>query len=199
MRTRNTDKEELVKKKAVELLAELGFEGFSMNKLAKACGISVATLYIYYEDKDNLIKQIGIEIGKSFFSSALKGFDPDMPFAQGLRRQWENRIAYSLKNRTAMLCWEALRHSPHNDYVLQNSYGDFREVLGRFKQNAIDRGELTPLSMEVFWSIAYGPLYTLLRFEADGKSMGHRPFKLTEEMKEEALAAVIRALTPDKQ
>ncbi|WP_245895661.1 TetR/AcrR family transcriptional regulator [Flavobacterium album] len=66
MRTRNADKEELVKQKAIELLVKEGFQGFSMNKLAKASGISVATLYIYYQDKDDLIKQIGIEIGKTF-------------------------------------------------------------------------------------------------------------------------------------
>ena len=46
MRTRNTCKEQLVKEKAVELLVSDGLEGFSMNKLARACDISVATLYI---------------------------------------------------------------------------------------------------------------------------------------------------------
>ena len=55
MRTRNIDKQELVKKKAIEMLVDIGFEGFSMNKLAQACDISVATLYIYYKDKDDLI------------------------------------------------------------------------------------------------------------------------------------------------
>lgn len=196
MRTRNTDKEELVKRKAIELLASEGFEGFSMNKLAKACGISVATLYIYYADKDDLIKQIGIEIGREFFGGALKGLSPDMPFAEGLRLQWDNRLAFAKDNLLNMQCWDAIRHSPHNEYVLAESHGDFREVLSQFKNNAIERGELVALPMEVFWSIAYGPLYTLLRFQAEGKSFGGKPFTFTNEMKEAAFAAVIRALTP---
>ncbi|MFP9112788.1 TetR/AcrR family transcriptional regulator [Flavobacterium sp. RHBU_3] len=199
MRTRNTDKEALVKQKAIELLVELGFEGFSMNKLAKACGISVATLYIYYADKDDLIKKIGIELGKGFFEGALKGFSPEMHFAEGLRIQWNNRLNYTLENKAAMQCWEVIRHSPHNDYVLQNSVGNFKEILGTFTKNARDRGELVHLPFEVFWSIAYAPMYTLLRFEAEGKSMGNKPFKLTEEMKDQVFTAVIKALTPDKQ
>lgn len=198
MRTRNTDKEALVKQKAIELLVELGFEGFSMNKLAKACGISVATLYIYYTDKDDLIKQIGIETGKAFFGSALKGFDPEMPFSDGLRLQWENRIAYFKDNALNMHCWDVIRHSPHGEYVLRESHGNFRDVLRDFSKNAIARGELVQLPMEVFWSIAYGPIYTLLRFQAEGKSFGGKPFQFTEEMKEEAFTAVIRALTPPK-
>ena len=47
MRTRDTDKEQLVKQKAIELLVNDGLDGFSMNKLAKACDIAVATLDIY--------------------------------------------------------------------------------------------------------------------------------------------------------
>jgi TetR/AcrR family transcriptional regulator, multidrug resistance operon repressor len=198
MRTRNTDKEELVKEKAIELIVAQGFEGFSMNKLAKACGISVATLYIYYADKDDLIKQIGIETGKAFFGGALKGFDPKMPFAQGLRLQWDNRISFSKDNALKMHCWDVIRHSPHGEYVLAESHGNFREILRDFSKNAIARGELVKLPMEVFWSIAYGPVYTLLRFQAEGKSFGGKPFEFTEEMKEEAFATVIRALTPPR-
>lgn len=196
MRTRNADKEELVKKKAIELLVSEGFEGFSMNKLAKACGISVATLYIYYADKDDLIKQVGTEIGHEFFGGALKGFSPDMSFAEGLRLQWNNRLAFAKDNLLHMQCWDAIRHSPHSEYVLKESNGGFREILAQFKKNAIDRGELVALPMEVFWSIAYGPLYTLMRFQAEGKSIGGKPFSLTDEVKEAAFSAVIRALTP---
>jgi TetR/AcrR family transcriptional regulator, multidrug resistance operon repressor len=196
MRTRNTEKEALVKEKAIELLVQQGFDGFSMNKLAKASGISVATLYIYYQDKDDLIKKIGIEIGEGFFQGALKNFSPDMAFAEGLRLQWENRIAYTMGNKKAMQCWESLRHSPHNEYILEHVKANFKEVLGKFIRNAIQNGQLVQLPFEVFWSIAYGPLYTLLKFESEGKSVGGSPFTLTEEIKEAAFKTVIKALTP---
>ncbi|KOS06944.1 TetR family transcriptional regulator [Flavobacterium akiainvivens] len=196
MRTRNADKEELVKTKAKELLVNEGFEGFSMNKLARACGISVATLYIYYQDKDHLIKQIGVEIGKRFFATALQGFDPNMPFAQGLRQQWENRISFHMQNKLEAACYEVIRHSPHGEYVLEESFGSFGSVMGQFCHNAIQRGELVPLTMEVFWSIAYGPLYNMLKFDTEGKSLGKKPFAFTNQMKDEALRVVIKALTP---
>jgi len=196
MRTRNTGKEDLVKEKAIELIVKEGFQGFSMNKLAKASGISVATLYIYYQDKDDLIRQLGVEIGRSFFEYALKDFDPDMPFAQGLRQQWDNRIAFAMGNRLQAACYEVIRHSPHGEHVLEQSFGTFGETMRQFCHTAIKRGELVPLTMEVFWSIAYGPLYNMLRFDAEGKSMGKKPFKFTNDMKEEALKVVIKALTP---
>ena len=51
MRTRDPIKEEVVKQKAIELLVDKGIEGFSMNRLAKESGVSVATLYIYYSQR----------------------------------------------------------------------------------------------------------------------------------------------------
>src|SRR5262245_44075745 len=120
MRTRNTDKELLVKQKAVEMLVADGFEGFSVNKLAKACGISVATLYIYYKDKDDLITKIGLEEGKRMTGLVFKDFDPAMPFAQGLRRQWENRFAWMMQHPTASLFFEQLRSSTYGAEVFKS-------------------------------------------------------------------------------
>ena len=72
MRTRDTNKEEIVKQKTIEMIVKNGIEGFAMNRLAKECGISVATLYIYYTDKEDLIKKVGTELGTYFFKSSLK-------------------------------------------------------------------------------------------------------------------------------
>ncbi|PTS94554.1 TetR/AcrR family transcriptional regulator, partial [Pedobacter sp. HMWF019] len=64
MRARDIDKENLVKKTAIEIIGKGGFEKFSINKLAKACGISVATLYIYYKDKEDLLSSLATELGR---------------------------------------------------------------------------------------------------------------------------------------
>ena len=109
MRARDPQKELLVKQKAIELILKDGFDGFSMQKLAKACDISVGTLYIYYENKDDLIKKIGIEEGKRMMDATLEGFSPDMPFAEGLKVQWENRSSYWIKNKEAALFYENLK------------------------------------------------------------------------------------------
>ena len=83
MRIRNEEKVQLVKQKAMEMVVSDGLEGFSVNKLAKACGISVATLYIYYKDKDDLITQIANEEAERMNETVLKDFDPELPYAEG--------------------------------------------------------------------------------------------------------------------
>jgi AcrR family transcriptional regulator len=167
-----------------------------MNKLAKACNVSVATLYIYYADKDDLLQKIGIAIGKNFFKTTLKDFSPEMGFAEGLKKQWQNRAAFAIKYPQEVAFFEIIRHSPHGEHILHESLSEFKEIMSQFFNNALQRNELIPLPVEVFWSVAYGPLYSLLRFHREGKSMAGKPFVFSDEMMDETFELVLKALTP---
>ncbi|GAA4338372.1 hypothetical protein GCM10023149_48340 [Mucilaginibacter gynuensis] len=194
MRTRNTDKEQLVKQTAIELLVNDGFEGFSMNKLAKACGISVATLYIYYKDKDDLIIKIGTEEYRLMCEQILENFNPEVGFEEGLRHQWKNRVRHALRSPVLGAFFEQLRSSTYQQEIYEVFVDEFKETMGRFMHNAIKRGEINAMPLEVYWAIAFGPLYNLLRFHQEGRSIGGRAFILTDEMIWQAFALVIKAL-----
>lgn len=196
MRTRDTNKEEIVKQKAIEMLVSQGVEGFGMNRLAKESGVSVATLYIYYSDKEDLIRKIGTEIGKNFFGEMLIGFSPEMSFVDGLRNQWENRSRFVLTYELETTCFELLKHSTYGESILAEITIDFKIIMTKFITKAIEKKELLPITFEVFWSIAYGSLYSLLELHREGKSMSGRSFVLTKEITDEAFNLVVKALTP---
>lgn len=194
MRTRNTDKEELVRQKAIELLVSDGLEGFSVNKLAKACEISVATLYIYYEDKDDLIIRVALEEAKRMTQIIMNDFDPDSTFEKGMRLQWKNRYQYMMENTVAAQFFEQLRSSTYQERVFTSILSDFREPLSRFMKNAVERQEIAPMPLEVFWSVAYAPLYNLIRFHTEGKSVGGKPFVIKDRLVWQTFDLVMKAL-----
>lgn len=198
MRVRDTDKEKLVIEKAIEQIVEEGFQGFSMNKLAKACSISVGTLYIYYADKDDLIQKIGATSALKFFKSTIKDFSPEMSFEEGLWKQWENRANFTMKYPKEVAFFEIVKHSPHGEIILDSikEFSDFRAIMKQFIENALQKKELVSMSFEAFWSTAYGPLYTLLNMHTEGKSMGGKPFVLTKEIMKEAFQAIVKGLKP---
>ncbi len=196
MRTRDKKKESLVKEKAIDLLVKDGFEGFSMQKLAKAAKISPATLYIYYKDKDDLIKKLGIGLGDEMTKITMKDFDPDLSFSKGLKRQWENRTEFCIKYPKEAACFDVIKHSPHCEYVMQHVSAVFRPVMIKFVENAVENKELKKMSFEVYWSVAYGPLYNLITFHKEGRSKGNRPFKFSSKIMYEALELVLKALKP---
>lgn len=194
MRSRDIDKQLLVKQKAIELIVQIGFEGFSMNKLAKACGISVGTLYIYYKDKDDLIIQIAEEESKRMSSIMLENFDPEAPFAEGLKQQWKNRSKHMIENQQTALFFEQLRSSTYQSVIYESFFEEFKVKLTRFMKNAISRGEINPMPLEVYWSVAFAPLYNLVRFHNEGRSIGGAHFVLTEAMIWQTFDLVLKAL-----
>ncbi|MCD0465006.1 TetR/AcrR family transcriptional regulator [Flavobacterium sp. ENC] len=198
MRVRDIDKEKLVIANAIDQIVQDGFQGFSMNKLAKACNISVGTLYIYYKDKDDLIQKIGATVALEFFSDTIKNFSPEMSFEEGLWIQWVNRAHFTMKYPKQVAFFEIIKHSPHGEIILNSTtkFSDFRMIMKQFIDNALHKKEISPMTFEAFWAVAYGPLYTLLNFHTDGKSMGGKPFVLTDTIMKEAFQATIKALKP---
>jgi AcrR family transcriptional regulator len=194
MRTRNTDKVQLVKQKAIELIVKNGLEGFSMNKLAKVCNVSVATLYIYYKDRDDLIIKVAVEEGRIMGDAMIKDFDPELPFEQGLRKQWENRYNYMITNPIMGLFFDQLRSSSYQQEFLSSFLKGFQLVVGKFMHNVIERGEIEAMPFEVYWSVAFAPLYNLIRFDTEGQSMGGKPFKMTDEILWKTFDLVVKAL-----
>jgi TetR/AcrR family transcriptional repressor of multidrug resistance operon len=194
MRTRDNSKEQLVKEMAIQLFVKNGMEGFSMNKLAKACGISVATLYIYYKDKDDLIINIASEGGKLFSDALIKDFDPDASFEDGLRVQWKNRYQFMLDHPNLSMFFDQLRSSSYQEKFLAGFLTEFKQMMGKFMHNVIARGEIEKVPFETYWSVAFSPLYALARFDYEGQSLGGMPFKLTDEVLWETFRLVVKAL-----
>ena len=194
MRPRDTQKEQLVKQKAIEFLVEHGFEGFTVNKLAKICKISIATLYIYYKDKDDLIVQIGKEEIAKMRIAVLQDFDPDASFEDGLRVQWKNRYQYLMNKPVISLFLEQLRTSSYQDQVYTGFRDDYQDIIGQFRSKAAERGEIAALPLEVYWAVAFSPLLTLIRAHYEGTRLGGKHFKLTEAVVWQTFGLVVKAL-----
>lgn len=194
MRIRDNEKVQLVKQEAIELIVKDGFENFSMNKLAKKCKISVATLYIYYKDRDDLILNVAMEEGEIMGKAMLTDFDPEMSLEDGLRVQWRNRYAYSVDRPYLTMFFDQLRTSSYQEKFLQSFLSEFKVTMGKFMHNIIARGEMDEMPFEAYWSVAFAPLYNLIRFDSEGRSMGGRPFKITDEVLWKTFDMVVKAL-----
>ncbi|HEX6430849.1 MAG TPA: TetR/AcrR family transcriptional regulator, partial [Niastella sp.] len=89
-----------------------------------------------------------------------------------------------------------IRYTPIYNAIKQTIRKNFGEVLGKFMHNAINRGEVSPLPFEVYWSIAFAPLYQLIKFHNQGESPGNDVFAISDEIVNQTLQLVLKALKP---
>lgn len=58
MRTKDETKVQLILTTALKMVARVGLAGLKMSDLAKEAGVATGTVYIYFEDKNQLIREL---------------------------------------------------------------------------------------------------------------------------------------------
>lgn len=58
MRTKDETKVQLILTTALKMVARVGLTGLKMSDLAKEAGVATGTVYIYFEDKNQLIREL---------------------------------------------------------------------------------------------------------------------------------------------
>lgn len=67
MRRKDDEKQKNIKDAVIKLILKEGFHGASMSKIAKEAGVSPATVYIYYENKEVMLQDIYVEYAEELF------------------------------------------------------------------------------------------------------------------------------------
>src|SRR6201985_1759376 len=113
MRPKNLEKEAAIRSIALQLIADEGLENLSMQKLAKAANISPRTIYIKYENKEDLLIKLFIEeVLGAYEKAIIENFDPEMDFVTGVRTLWLNAFRYFKDNKHAFTLLQYGKSSP---------------------------------------------------------------------------------------
>jgi TetR/AcrR family transcriptional repressor of multidrug resistance operon len=189
MRHKDPQKESVLKEEAIKMIDRYGFDGFSLKKLAKSAGLSSSTIYVYFESKEELLSKLYNWVQEEQAEALLYCFDPQMSLREGLWVQWKNRYRYAINNPVHYRFMEQFKNSPliYHSSVQANR---FKETMGLFFKRAIT---IPRLSAEVIWAIAFGPLYTLINFDLEGKKIGDGPSGLNEKKLKQGLDMVLKS------
>jgi AcrR family transcriptional regulator len=97
MMERVEDKRTAILDATLRLIAEKGFHGTAMSKVAKEAGVSAGIIYHYFSSKDDLIVELYKELKRKFADSILANFDEAKPLIAQIRQVFEDTFRYSLK------------------------------------------------------------------------------------------------------
>jgi len=81
----------------IKLVNNDGFHAAPMSKIAKMAGISPGTIYLYFENKQNLINQVYVEVKASFSEFAFMDYEEQFSVEKGFEKIWKNIAVFKLK------------------------------------------------------------------------------------------------------
>lgn len=78
MRNKDFDKQNRIKEAMIQLFLQDGIDGTSMSKIAKRAGVSPSTIYVYYENKEDMISEVFQEYARKSYDYLMERINPTM-------------------------------------------------------------------------------------------------------------------------
>jgi TetR/AcrR family transcriptional regulator, repressor of fatR-cypB operon len=90
-------KRDALVKATISLVNNHGFHAAPMSRIAKMAGVSAGTIYLYFENKQDLVNRVYIEVKAAFTKFAFKDYDENLPVKEGFENIWKNIAEFKLK------------------------------------------------------------------------------------------------------
>ena len=123
MRTRDYDKQQRIKEAMVHLILREGINGASVAKIAREAGVSPATIYIYYDSKEDLLSAAFREYARQSYQYLGRSIRPGMGAAELIEAIVRGYYAYTVEHKEIFSFVEQCAHCPTlAEYVSQQEY-----------------------------------------------------------------------------
>ena len=158
MRIKDLHKQEAIIEATVLLVNEIGFVSSSVAKIAKKAGVSPATIYIYYENKDDLLVSTYVEIKKKMSRALLKNLDNSLPIRDVLESFWKNGFQFVQENRPLYQYSEQFANSPYSDLVNRSETEKHFEPFIAILQKGIERKVIKNVPFDLLATFLFYPI-----------------------------------------
>lgn len=162
MRTRDENKYNAIVKESLRLTHEYGFSGISISKIAKRADVSPATIYIYFENKEDLLVKIYCDIQKKMGVQILRKITMNLSLEEQFRCLWKSSINFYLDNPEFINYREQFEQTGMMKLIDPKEF-QVREYITEFIQKGKERGIFKPLPLTILISFAFIPLITLVK------------------------------------
>lgn len=176
MRRRDESKKDAIFQATKELLNEIGFAETSMSKIAKRAGVSAATLYVYFENKDDMLKKLYLDVKGKLATSIVGAIEPGQSIKETVNQGMRGYLAFLLQNREDYLFLEQFSHSPIlKNLCIEEALPSFDALHGAIEKG-MREGVLRPVDENLLLTYCYLPIMQIVKEQERGV------LTITEEM-----------------
>lgn len=149
----------------IALVNSSGFHATPMSKIAKMAAVSPATIYLYFEHKQDLINQVYIEVKTAFTEEAFKDYDASLPVVQSFEIIWRAIAKFKLTEVDKALFLAQCDSTPMVDEASrQEGLKHLQPLLDLWKRGQKE-GCIKQLSPYLLYAYTVAPLSFLITMQ----------------------------------
>ncbi|MCP4220197.1 MAG: TetR/AcrR family transcriptional regulator [bacterium] len=161
MRTKDESKKEAVIAATIKLVNEIGFVSASVAKIAKEAGVSPATIYIYFKNKEDLLTSTYISIKEQLSTALFQDFDDTLPIRDTLKDIWHKAFSYISEHPEDFSFTEQFSYSTYSALVNKEEVDKLFEPIFQVLQKGIQQKIIKDVSFEILGVFVFYPVMLL--------------------------------------
>lgn len=161
MRIKDEFKQDALFNATVKLVNEIGFVASSVSKIAKEANVSPATIYVYYENKEDLLVTTYINIKLSISKAILKDFDDGVPIRDILKKLWFNMFEYISEHSDYLQFSEQFANSPYSNLVNKEEVEKYFEPIFSVLKRGVEQKIIKNVGHDILVAFIFYPILTL--------------------------------------
>ncbi|MBQ0786248.1 MAG: TetR/AcrR family transcriptional regulator [Oceanihabitans sp.] len=159
---KSIDKRNALVKATIELVNNNGFHATPMSKIAKMANVSPATIYLYFENKQDLVNQTYIEVKAEYTKYAFETYDESMSVEDGFELIWKRIADFKLKECENAMFLAQCDNTPMIDELSRQQGIKHLQPLLDLWTRGKKEGIIKPLSEYLLYAYAINPLSFLM-------------------------------------
>lgn len=172
MRIKDEDKVNRIYKAAIKVVNNDGFQGSSMSKIAKEADVSAATIYLYFENKDDMIKKLFIHLKAKMGHSYFDEKNDLAPSKGTFRTIWINHYQYIMENMEDYNFLENFSNCPLIERVERDQKLDYCPTFELLFEKSKQCGLIQNLNNDLIFSLLFSPInYLVKKYGSTGRSL----------------------------
>lgn len=164
MRHKDENKNQAIFDSTIQLINEVGLVDISMSKIAKRAGLSSATIYVYYQNKEDLLLKLYLNVKEKLSRNMVLNIHEGLDAKELCYTFMKNSLAFMIENKDWFLFLEQFSTSPFmNKFYEDDDTVPIFESLIRYFEKGIQNGKLKQVEAELLISYCYHPLVQLAK------------------------------------
>lgn len=147
----------------LNLVNNNGFHDAPMSKIAKMAAVSPATIYIYFENKQDLVNKLYLEIKRQFSEYAFKNYNEELAVEEGFKLIWHNIAQFKLEQIEESNFLSACDNTPIVNEEIRNLGIELLSPLKLLWERGIAEKLLKDMSLFSMYAFTIYPLAFLLQ------------------------------------
>jgi TetR/AcrR family transcriptional repressor of multidrug resistance operon len=168
LRVKDEKKEKAIFDAAISLITTNGFADTSMSKIANVAGVSPATIYIYFENKEDMLNKTYTHVKREMAAALIRGLNPKLSVEEAFKTIWNNFHKYAVKNSVRFSFTEQFANSPLVDPVRKEEGMSYFQPLFQWFERGKREKIFKNMPTEIFLAFAFEPLIGLVKQQFHG-------------------------------